>query len=92
MKVFDLSAMEAHPYEHRDKNVFYRATEFKTRIIELPPGGEIPECRMSDHVVFLVLNGEAVVTVNAEKGAIVEGRCLVIPPAEVTKNFDPCSM
>ena len=81
MKVFDLAAMEAQPYEKRDKNVFYQAREFKTRIIELPPGGEIPKCEMSDHVLFYVLAGEAEVTVNAQTSTLGEHQCLITPPA-----------
>ena len=47
MEVFDLRAMRAQPYEKRDKNVFYQTREFKTRIIQLPAGGQIPQsgCR-----------------------------------------------
>ena len=47
MKVFDLNEIAALPYEQRDKNVFYQTKEFKTRIIELPPGGEMPICEMA---------------------------------------------
>ena len=46
MKVFDINKLTSHPYEERDKNVFYQAQEFKTRIIELPPGGQMPVCEM----------------------------------------------
>ena len=66
MKVFDLNEMTAAPYEQRGKNVFYQAKEFKTRIIELPPGGQMPTCEMASHVIFYVLDGEARVTVNTE--------------------------
>jgi len=40
MKAFDLSQIKAFPYEKREKNVLFQTEEFKTRIIELPPGGE----------------------------------------------------
>jgi hypothetical protein len=52
MKVFDLSEIAALPYEQRDKNVFYQTKEFKTRIIELSPGGQMPTCEMASHVIF----------------------------------------
>jgi quercetin dioxygenase-like cupin family protein len=84
MKVFDLDCMEAHPYEQREKNVFYREPEFKTRIIELPPGGAIPKCEMSDHVIFYVVAGEAEVTVNAQTSTLGEQQCLITPPATVS--------
>jgi quercetin dioxygenase-like cupin family protein len=44
------------------RNVFYQTDEFKTRIIELPLGGQMPACEMVSHVIFYVLGGEVKVT------------------------------
>ena len=84
MKVFDLNKMKAFPYEQRDKNVFYQAREFKTRIVELPPGGEMPTCEMASHVIFYVLGGEARVTVNSETVDLKEKQCLITEPATLS--------
>ena len=84
MKVFDIKAMGSYPYEERDKNVFYKAKEFKSRIIELPPGGEMPTCEMSSYVVFYVIEGVAEVNVNQEKTNIKEGQCLITNPATLS--------
>lgn len=81
MQVFDMKAMESYPYDQRDKNVFYNAREFKARVIELPPGGEMPPCEMTSHVVFYVIRGTAKVTVNKDKTTIMEGQCLITEPA-----------
>lgn len=89
MKVFDLNEMKAFPYEQRDKNVFYQAQEFKTRIVELPPDGEMPACEMASHVIFCVLDGEVRVTVNSETVELKEKQCLITEPATlsmVTEN------
>jgi mannose-6-phosphate isomerase-like protein (cupin superfamily) len=89
MKVFDLRTMEAQPYAQRDKNVFYRVEGFKARIIELPPGGEMPLCEMASHVIFYVVKGSAEVTVNEKMETIEEGQCLITEPATLsmkTKN------
>jgi quercetin dioxygenase-like cupin family protein len=67
MEIFDLNKMQSFPYEKRSKNVFYLTDEFKTRIINLSAGEEIPECVMSSYVIFYVIEGEAIVTVNSEK-------------------------
>lgn len=82
MHVFHPGAMDAHPYEQRRLNVFYQVPEFKMRIVELPPNGELPECQMQDHVVFYVLSGEADVLVDGEASTLREGQCLVSPPAK----------
>ncbi len=88
MKVFDLDKMSALPYEHREKNVFYQAKEFKTRIVELPPGGEMPICEMASHVIFYVLNGEARVTVNSETVDLKEKQCLITEPATLSMKTE----
>lgn len=88
MKVFDLNKIAASPYEQREKNVFYQAKEFKTRIIELPPGGEMPICEMVSHVIFYVLNGEARVTVNSETVDLKEKQCLITEPATLSMTTE----
>ena len=84
MQVFDVKAMAAYPYEERDRNVFYTAKEFKARIVELPPGGEIPTCEMASYVIFYVVEGAAEVRVNQEKVNIEEGQCLITEPATLS--------
>jgi mannose-6-phosphate isomerase-like protein (cupin superfamily) len=84
MKVFDLNKITVFPYEQRDKNVFYQTKEFKTRIIELPPDGQMPICEMASHVIFFVLEGEAIVTVNSETVTLKEKQCLITEPATLS--------
>lgn len=88
MKVFDLNEMTASSYEQREKNVFYLAKEFKTRIIELPPGGQMPTCEMASHVIFYVLDGEARVTVNSETVELKEKQCLITEPAIISMKTE----
>ena len=81
MPLFNLKTMKSHPYEERDKNVFYKAKEFKARIIELPAGGEMPTCEMLSYVIFYVVKGTAEAKVNQEKIILKEGQCLITEPA-----------
>jgi len=81
MQIFNLKTMKSYPYEERDKNVFYKAKEFKVRIIELPPGGEMPTCEMLSYVIFYVIKGTAKAKVNQEKIILKEGQCLITEPA-----------
>ena len=64
MQIFDLKSMQSQACEQCQKNVFFQALEFKTRVIELPTDGQMPECDMASHVVFTVMEGSAMVTVN----------------------------
>jgi len=84
MKIFELDEMKVFSYEQREKNVFYQTKEFKTRIIELPPGGQMPVCEMESHVIFFVLNGEVKVTVNSESAELKEKQCLITEPATLS--------
>lgn len=83
-KVFNLSKLKTFPYEKWEKNIFYQAEEFKTRIIELPHGGEIPPCKMSEHVIFIVLDGEVTVEVNSENVSLREKHCLITESATLS--------
>jgi len=84
MIVFDIKSAQSHPFEDRDKNVFYQAPEFKVRLIQLPPGGEMPLCEMTSYVVFFVVTGEAEVHVGQEVATIREGQCLITEPATLS--------
>jgi mannose-6-phosphate isomerase-like protein (cupin superfamily) len=88
MHIFDLAKAAAFPYEQREKNVFYETGEFKTRIIGLPPGGQIPACEMASHVIFYVLEGTVKVTVNSETAVIREKQCLIIEPSTVSMTTE----
>ena len=84
MQTFDLRKMKVFPYEERQKNIFYQSEEFKTIMVELPAGGEIPRCEMEPSVVFVVLAGSAEITVNQQKAILQEGQCLITEPATLS--------
>ena len=81
MKIVDFNKIESFPYDEREKNVLYKAPQFKMRIIELPAGGEMPECKMESHVIFYVTTGSADVTVNGDTVTIFPGQVLVAEPS-----------
>ena len=81
MEIFDLYRIPSFPYGQRNENVFYLTKEFKTRIINLHAGEKIPECEMASYVIFLVLKGEAIVTVDSKESVIDAGKCLISEPA-----------
>jgi len=84
MQIFDLDSMDTFPYNERDKNVFFKVEEFKTRIIRILPGENIPECEMASYVIFIVLEGEADITVNTDKATLVKNQCLVTDPSIIS--------
>ncbi len=84
MEIFDLKEIRSYPYSQRDKNVFYAADGFKTRIIDLYAGEKIPDCQMESYVIFYVINGEALITVNSHGSIINSGKCLITEPAVIS--------
>ena len=84
MKIFDIADMKAHGYEQRAMNVIHDAPEFKLRVIELQPGGSIPLCEMASHVVFLCVDGEAIITVDGEEVVLSPAKGVVTKPATVS--------
>lgn len=81
MRIFAPDGIKAQPYEERHLNVFYQVPEFKMRIIQLPPGGALPDCQMREHVIFFVLSGSATILIDGETSSLTQGQCLVSPPA-----------
>jgi quercetin dioxygenase-like cupin family protein len=84
MKIVDLHSIPAYPLEEKDKNVFFEKREFKTRITELGEGGKIPQCDMTSHVIFVVIKGEAELSVNEETKTIREGEAMITEPARLS--------
>ena len=81
MKIFDLLKMEAQDYEKRSVNVFFQNGLFKTRVIVLEPGGEIPACQMDSYVMFYVVAGEVLIRKNDESSILKENQVLISEPA-----------
>jgi quercetin dioxygenase-like cupin family protein len=81
MKIIDPRTVPAFPYAERQKNLLYRAEEFKMRIIELDKGGELPECEMRSYVIFSVISGEIEIRVDHQLSLLHEGNWLISEPA-----------
>ena len=83
-RIFELKKMTSFPFEQREKNVFFKTNTFKTRIIELPAGGTMPDCEMKSYVIFYVIEGCAEVHVNQETGTLNAGQCLITGPVKLS--------
>ena len=81
MIIFDTMNLEAEGYENRKVNVFFENDLFKTRVIVLKQGEKIPECQMSDYVMFYVVKGEIMLRKNAEESILKENKLFITEPA-----------
>ena len=80
MKIFDLMNIEAEGYEKRNVNVFFKNDLFKTRVIVLEAGGEIPPCDMDSFVMFYVVKGEVILSKNDESSVLKENQVFISEP------------
>ncbi|PKM58251.1 MAG: hypothetical protein CVU98_01860 [Firmicutes bacterium HGW-Firmicutes-3] len=81
MKIFDLMNLETESNENRSVNVFFQNDTFKTRVIVLEAGGEIPPCQMDIFVMFYVIKGEVVLRKNEESAILKENQVFISEPA-----------
>lgn len=81
MEIFDLMDLKAEGYENRRVNVFFQNELFKTRIIVLEAGGQIPECQMDSFVMFYVVKGEVLIRKNDEASILKENQVFITEPA-----------
>lgn len=72
--IFDLN--KSSPGQGKSR-VLLDKNKFKTRIIELSKGEKIPHCEMSNmDVLFIVIVGEVVITVNGEENKLTANQML----------------
>jgi len=81
VKIFDLMSIDSEAYEKREKNVFFQNELFKTRIIDLKPGGRLPDCQMDSFVMFYVVKGEVLLRKNNESAILKENQVFITEPA-----------
>lgn len=88
MEIFDLSDSNIYPFEERDKNVLFQSETFKVRLIQLDTGGEIPPCKMVKNVIFCVLQGKGLITVNDQSNQVKPHSLIITSPATISMKSD----
>ena len=88
MEIFDLNDLNVYPFEERDKNVLFQSGTYKVRLIQLEAGGEIPRCAMVMNVLFCVLQGKGVITVNDKANEVRPHSLIITPPTTISMKTD----
>jgi len=88
MEIFDLNDSNVYPFEERDKNVLFQSGAFKVRLIQLEAGGEIPPCAMAMNVIFCVLRGKGIITVNDKTNQVKPHSLIIAPPATISMKSE----
>ncbi len=84
MKIFDTETKGKGSHAGKRTAILHQANNFRIRIIDLPPGEQIPSCEMASSVIFYVLSGSADVTVDDQTASVRNGRGIVSGPATVS--------
>ncbi|MFW6103352.1 MAG: hypothetical protein ACOC7M_03520 [Chloroflexota bacterium] len=88
MNVYDPAGMTVQSSEGSGTSVLQEGKNFKMRVVELEPGGYIPQCEMSSHVIFYVLNGATEVKVDSGTAMLKAGQCMVTGPATLSMSSE----
>jgi quercetin dioxygenase-like cupin family protein len=88
MEIFDLNEINVYSFEERDKNVLFQSNIFKVRLIQLDAGGEIPPCKMATNVIFCVLQGKGLITINEQSNQVKPHSLIVAPPATISMKSE----
>ena len=88
MEIFDLNDSDIYPFEEREKNVLFQSGTFKVRLIRLEAGGEIPPCTMAMDVIFCILQGKGLITVNEQSNQVKPHSLIVAPPVTISMKSD----
>ena len=84
MEIFDLNDSNVYLFEERDKNVLFQSGIFKVRLIQVEAGGEIPPCAMAMNVIFCVLQGNGIISVNGKSNQVKPHSLIIAPPATIS--------
>ncbi|MBS3742452.1 MAG: hypothetical protein KGY75_08180 [Candidatus Cloacimonetes bacterium] len=83
--LFDLNKIETG---EEKTSVLVEKDEYKTRIIELSQGESIPDCKMNMHVLFIVLKGEVVISLDGVEHKVSQGQALITENTTVNMKTD----
>lgn len=86
MRIFDTNASGTEKDADKRTAVLYHATNFKIRIIQLPPGGSIPPCDMVDIVIFHVLSGSVEINSDGNTMPVKDGQGIVSEPSTISMS------
>lgn len=70
------------------KSVFYEAGKHKAQVVGLEPGQRIPPCSMDQDVVFVVLEGEGEIIVDAERVSVRPSSWIFVPKESRTRSIE----
>src|SRR4030042_3376040 len=88
MEIFDLNDTLVYAFEERDRNLLFQDETFKVRLIQLEAGGEIPSCTMPMNVIFCVLQGKGIITINEKSNQVKPHSLIITPPATISMMSD----
>jgi quercetin dioxygenase-like cupin family protein len=87
MEAYALDKIITFSRESHTKHVFFESDKLKAQVMGLEAGQEIPPCRMEHDVLFVVLEGRGVISVDGEDQTVGTSVFVFVPKEKVTRSI-----
>jgi quercetin dioxygenase-like cupin family protein len=88
MKIIDFSKNHSCGDGRFEASVLFEQGVMKIRRIELAAGARIPACRMTEDVVFVVVEGRVAFLTDGEKAVVSAPNAVFIPGGSTTRSME----
>jgi len=88
MKIIDFPKIHSCGDGRYAASVLFEQDAVKIRRIELAPGARIPPCRMTEDVVFVVVEGRVAFLTDSEKAVVSAPNAAFIPGGSTTRSME----
>jgi len=88
MKIIDFAKIHSCGDGRFEASVLFEQGVMKVRRIELAAGACIPPCRMTEDVVFVVVEGRVAFLTDSEKAVVSAPNAAFIPGGSTTRSME----
>jgi len=88
MKIIDFSKNHSCENGRYEASVLFEQGAVKVRRIELAAGAHIPPCRMTEDVVFVVVEGRVTFRTEDEESVVHAPNAVFIPGGSTTRSME----
>jgi len=88
MKIIDFAKIHSCGDGRFEASVLFEQGVMKVRRIELAAGARIPPCRMTEDVVFVVVEGRVAFLTDGEKAVVSAPNVVFIPGGSTTRSME----
>lgn len=87
MHKIDVKKMVNYSNEGPVKEIFYDAGNLKAQVVCLKAGQMIPPCKMTNDMLFYIVEGEGEITVDNKKEVLFSGISVIVPKEAESRSI-----